>query len=404
MKKTVTLILFILFLSCEKNEDFGEPELAEFQVILDESTGLGQSDITVVEADNGGVVALGCHYKDYGTEKSQVNLYVVKTDATGQIEWEKSFGGNGFDYGKCIVKIDDGYLLLGTKTVNESVQNPYLICIDKSGKEKWSKVISYISDSAYGGYIIPISGNNFLICGTITLNGVDKPYLLKVDQKGEKIWLKEYDLIKENLIGMKVSKNVNNTGYIVLALKGYACVNGKSLLFEVDNNGNLIWKTDFENKCYYSFVCNENDYTFTGQTTYTQEFLVSNIDLDGKEIWSKTYKFGKYYGALGRSIRKDRDGNYIVTGRTGYQIYAQMEHMSFYVDFCMLLTKLNLNGDTLWSRNIDTQNATDYGLSIEIKRGGGFLIGGVSGPSINPGLDNPIYILSTDSLGMINGK
>jgi hypothetical protein len=404
MKKTLTLILFILFLSCQKSEDFEEIELLEFQVILDESTGLGQSDKAVVDADNNGVVALGYHYKDYGSIKSQLNLYVVKTDATGQVEWEKSFGGSGTDYGRCIEKIDEGYLLLGTRTVNDSEQNPYLICIDKSGKEKWSKIITYVSDSAYGGYIIPTSDNNFLICGTTTVNGIDKPYLLKIDKKGEKIWLKEYDLLNKNLMGIKVSRNVSNTGYIVLTLKGYVCVSGSSMIFEVDNSGNLVWKTDFDNNCYYSFVCNENDYTFTGQTTYSQKFLVSNIDVGGKEKWSKTYSFGKYNGALGRSIKKDSEGNYIVTGRTGYQIYAQMEHMGFYVDFCMLLAKLDINGDTLWSRNIDTENATDYGFSIEIKDDGGYLIGGVSGHSINPGLDNPIFILSTDSLGMMNGR
>jgi len=404
IKIRIIIILCIFLFSCQKDEkDFTNTNLSEFELVLDESTYLGTSDKTVLETDDGGIIAIGYHYKDWLTENAQKNLYVVKIDSKGNVIWENSFGEEGSDYGKCIEKTDDGFLLLGTKTVNGNVhKNPFLIKIDKNGNDKWQKTYSFISNYAYGSYIINTSDNEFLICGTTTVNNIDKPYLLKIDEKGENIWYNEYDLYNKNLLGIKVLECKDSNGFIILTQKGFVYGNYTSIIFKTDIDGNLMWQEEFFDKSYFSFDYNGQDYIFVGQDKNTRETVFSLINSNGQEILSKLYSFGKFYDGVARSIRRDFDGNYIVTGRTDYEVFVNSPNFyDFYTDFGLLLTKIDTKCDTMWSKIFKNDNYVSYGLSSYVKKGGGYIIGGVSGNTIDPILSNSIYLLSTDSDGNI---
>jgi hypothetical protein len=62
------------------------------------------------QTSDGGYILAG--YTNYQTH-GLIDMYVVKTDAQGNIEWEKRFGGTGYDYGYDVIEVSDGYVVAG---------------------------------------------------------------------------------------------------------------------------------------------------------------------------------------------------------------------------------------------------------------------------------------------------
>jgi hypothetical protein len=73
---------------------------------------------TVIETSDGGFMAGGFSDSDMSgdkTENSQGNLdfWVLKLDSAGNIQWQNTIGGNGIDRLRSIIETDDEYFILG---------------------------------------------------------------------------------------------------------------------------------------------------------------------------------------------------------------------------------------------------------------------------------------------------
>ena len=124
------------------------------------------------------------------------NLYLVKTDENGDLEWEKDLGGYYFDDGQDVIEgSDGGYLVAGS--YKNSLTEPadvWLIKVDETGEVEW--------DNTYGGLyrdvaysVIENSENDYLISGgTFVEQGQlnSEIFLLKTTSQGEEIWLETY--------------------------------------------------------------------------------------------------------------------------------------------------------------------------------------------------------------------
>ncbi len=68
---------------------------------------------SICEAVNGGFIILGTKQID----DNNSDFYLVKTDGRGEVEWTKTLGGAGREVGVEIHSLDDGYLFLGTSSI-----------------------------------------------------------------------------------------------------------------------------------------------------------------------------------------------------------------------------------------------------------------------------------------------
>lgn len=59
--------------------------------------------------DGGFILAGHSNYRSKGL----FDMYIVKTDALGDLEWESTYGGTSYDYGFDIVEVDDGFIAVG---------------------------------------------------------------------------------------------------------------------------------------------------------------------------------------------------------------------------------------------------------------------------------------------------
>src|SRR5690606_20204165 len=175
------------------------------------------------------------------------DYWVVKLSANGEIEWEKTFGGMFSDLLKTILITEDGYLVGGTSNSivsgNKSVQNLgmndyWIVKLNEEGEIQWQKTYGGEADDTLSQMIE--TENGFLLAGSSnsntsenkkanSINGTDF-WVLETDHQGNPLWDNTYDVGKWDML-VNVSKASDNT----FLLGGYAST--ETLNKRVDNKG-----------------------------------------------------------------------------------------------------------------------------------------------------------------------
>jgi hypothetical protein len=180
--------------------------------------GTNLDQLTCIQQTNdGGYLLGGISGSTISGDKTQICLggwdyWVVKTDALGNKQWDKRFGGFAEENLTSIIKTDDGSYMLsgysfsgigGEKTVPNHDTVSYgsdfwVIKIDSLGSQKWDKTYgAYITENAFGSMSKTVDGG-FLIAGNSESDiGGDKTennlsptqtWIIKIDANGNKSW------------------------------------------------------------------------------------------------------------------------------------------------------------------------------------------------------------------------
>ncbi len=142
---------------------------------------------------------------DISNNKGSYDYWAVKVNVNGDMVWEKSYGGSQIDEARSIVKTFDGnYLIVGNSRSNDGdISNPkgaadvWLIKISPTGNLIWEKSYGGSSfDSAE--HITPTQDGGFIITGNsrsedqdlITNEGQNDIWVIKINNSGELQWQK----------------------------------------------------------------------------------------------------------------------------------------------------------------------------------------------------------------------
>jgi len=98
-------------------------------------------------------------------------IWLVKTDSNGSLEWNQTFGGPDFNTCSSVIQTSDGgYALAGTQSSLFGVSRALLIKTDSRGSLEWNQTYDHatafaISQATDGGYALAgsMSGNIWLI-------------------------------------------------------------------------------------------------------------------------------------------------------------------------------------------------------------------------------------------------
>lgn len=141
----------------------------------------------LVETNDGGYLLAG------GTRRYllEANIWIIKTDEQGNIEWDRRYGGREHSGANSLVKTSDGgYALAGYLS-----QDFWLIKIDGSGNIEWNQTYSKSGvEEAYS--LVETSDGGYALAGYTRkgqLNtGVTEGWLVKTDASGNEIWSQTY--------------------------------------------------------------------------------------------------------------------------------------------------------------------------------------------------------------------
>ncbi|MEO5906125.1 MAG: T9SS type A sorting domain-containing protein [Saprospiraceae bacterium] len=162
-------------------------------------------------AGDGGYFIGGQTFSSDGdvTELAGINdFWILKLDTSGSIEWQKTFGGSLFDEAMTIDATIDGgviaagytYSFDGDVTENKGAQDVWLTKLDSTGQLQWQKsfggsvddIVFGIDQTTDGGFIAA-GGTSSLNDGDITgHHGKWDFWLLKLNDAGNLVWQQTY--------------------------------------------------------------------------------------------------------------------------------------------------------------------------------------------------------------------
>jgi len=140
---------------------------------------------------DGGLIFTGATYSQI---TGRYAAWVVKTDATGQMQWDKKFEP-AFTARDIVQTADGGFLVVVTAMVNGQLDDlaSWLIKLDENGTEEWDTVFdrSIGIDFANLNKIIPTLDGAYVLVGTIgkfPLHYLADMWLMKIDPDGKILW------------------------------------------------------------------------------------------------------------------------------------------------------------------------------------------------------------------------
>jgi len=186
---------------------------------------------SVVETSDGGLVVTG-HTLSFG---NSWQVYLLKTNSTGDLLWEKFFGGSSDEIGQCVIEtLDGGLVVTGSTSSFGNRQRVYLVKTDSNGNLLWEKNFGGTRDDLGYSVVETSDGGLVVTGGTSSFGNGYQVYLLKTDSTGNLLWERNFG-------------NTNNDyGYSVLEKADVELVvAGRMSSYDYINKVYMIW-TDSE--------------------------------------------------------------------------------------------------------------------------------------------------------------
>ncbi|HKR04125.1 MAG TPA: T9SS type A sorting domain-containing protein [Bacteroidia bacterium] len=251
------------------------------------------------------------------------DVYLIKTDANGDTVWTKTLGSVGGFARSVQQTVDSGYVIVGwTDSPGGGPSNSdiYVIKTDANGNVLWSKIFggsdgewaSSVQQTADWGYIIVATTYSF---GGAGGNSQDI-YFIKMDANGNLIWTKIFRRIGQD-VGLSVQQTADGgyviAGYTVNSSGGGVC------LIKTDANGDTLWTKTYEGNGAYSVQqTTDGGYIIAGHAygfgAGGGDIYLIKADANGDTLWTKTYGGSSYDG--GFSVQQTADGGYVIAGTT----------------------------------------------------------------------------------------
>lgn len=322
MKHSFLIIAYgVLIFSCSKKDapDDSVTEPTQINLLLGGSSKDRFTDIEVV-AD--GYVAVGSTTSADAQVtgfKGGEDVWLVKMDRNGKIQWQKTFGGTDIDYANAIVLAPDGgFFISGTTkstngdiAVNRGMSDAWVIKTDASGGLMWQKTFGGSKDDEATD-VINVSTGGFLISlasestdgdlSTLPPGYIYKSSMfIKLDHLGKVIWKSlswRYSDERTNALAESSDGGFLGVGYLLNAVLGEKKLHVTKLLANGDYSGSSQYGRDGSHIGYDISRTPNGEYLLAGEfipkdpvvSNYRNGFLFKireDQDLDWERYFSK---------------------------------------------------------------------------------------------------------------------
>ena len=390
------------------------------------------------EASDGGYVLSGWSESPPSGNKTSPyfgsvasDLWVVRLDANGQILWDKTFGGDKQEGGRCAIRqTSDGGFILGSMSrsgisgnkTSPQLGNPdyfdlWVIRLDPEGDKLWEASLGGVRNEIFGS-IEETSDGGFILGGSSDSGaGGNKSgpnygswdyWLVRLDRNGCKLWDSTFGGARDDYL---YALQQTADGGFILGGESWSSVSGNKTssnyggadfwVIRVDPNGNKLWEKSYGGSNWDNlrglaqtidggFAFGGYSYSYPGvsgnKTSVNSsivDFWVVRTDAQGEILWEKTYGGGGY-SFLG-SLRTTIDGGFILggsyldspaEGRVGNKTSPSFGLCDYWI------VRTDGLGNLLWDQSFGGTR-DDVLFDLQQTDDGGFLVGGESLSSTN---------------------
>jgi hypothetical protein len=256
----------------------------------------------LVETSDGGYAIAGTTNND---------CWLVKTDAYGNMEWNRTYGGSEPDRAFALVETSDGGYAIAGETTSFNVENYdfWLVKTDANGNMEWNKTYGKATSEGANS-LIETSDGGFALAGATTHFGIlFTPYsdfwLVKTDAHGNMEWNQTYGKAETEIAQSLVE--TSDGGY---AIAGYITdspgIRHDFWLVKTDGYGNMEWNQTYgESGMKEAYALVE---TSDGGFALAGGELLVKTDAYGNMEWNRTYEGVAY------ALVETSDGGYALAG------------------------------------------------------------------------------------------
>jgi len=322
------------------------------------------------------------------------DYWIVKIDANGGKQWDKNYGGTGMEFFTCVQQTSDGGYIIGGYTdsgisgdktqASAGSFDFWILKLDALGNKQWDKSYGGSNDDALrsicqtddGGYILggqsdsPISGDKSQAGW-----GFTDYWIIKIDSSGVKQWDKDFGGTNQDFFYQ--IRQTTDGGYI---LGGHSAsgANGNKTqaswggadywIIKTDANGIKQWDKDFggiDADALFSirqtldggFILGGHSKSgVSGNKTQPSQgdadYWIIKTDSAGNKIWEKDYG-GSYTDENTCSIQQTIDGGYFVCGGSSSSMSGDKSENNLGV-FQSWIIKMDTVGNLEWEKTILT--------------------------------------------------
>ncbi len=364
------------------------------------------------QTPDGGFILQGTTSSNNGDAAGNHGNYdvlVIKTDASGNVQWKRIYGGAGMDIGGNIINtMEGGYLFGGTSgsadgdvSGNHGASDYWIVKLDPAGNIQWQRCyggtgadnLFTVKQNSDGGYMAV--GNTVSSNGDLTINyGSNDAWVIKISSTGNLLWQKSYGGSGQDL----PNDIIEMTGGDLIFCGGSYSSNGdlpgnygdKDVWLEriSGSDGSMVWSQHYGGSqfddltslqmtqdetisvaaCGYTF---SNDYNITGNHGSADVLLVTLDGASGVLNSARCYGGSNFDNAF--NIAPAFDQGYFITGASASND-GDVSGNKGSTDVWAL--KINISGNIDWQKCLGGSSQERSFHGMETAEGGYFVSGG----------------------------
>jgi predicted secreted protein len=345
----------------------------------------------VVQTTDGGYALAGLT----GVNAPTYNFWLVKTDASGNMIWNETYGGALNDYAHALVQTSDGgYAIAGaTSSFGAGGYDFWLVKVDANGDMQWNQTYGGTNDErAYA--LVQTSDGGYALAGETYSFGAGSYdlWLVKADALGDMQWNQTYGGTDWDELSALVE--TGDGGYALVGnTLSFGAGDQDAWLVKTDAFGIMQWNQTYGGM-YGEWAdalvqTGDGGYALAGGTysfgVGSADFWLVKTDANGNVQWNMTYGGTEYDDAM--ALVKTDDGGYALAGWTWS--FGAGKYDSW-------LVKTDAAGNAQWNRTYGGAEYDWANAMIQTTDDGYALAGATT--SFGAG-DNDFWLVKTDVNG-----